>query len=48
MKKFGILKVTEEFSTDPHSDPLVRSTDPRIRIRIRIRTKMSQIRNTGL
>ena len=33
------LKVTEDFGTDPdshpdpHSDPLVRGTDPRIRIR---------------
>ncbi len=48
---FGILKVTEDFGTDPHlhpdPDPLVRDTDPRIRIRIRIRTKMSQIRNTA-
>jgi hypothetical protein len=32
---------------DPHSDPLVRGTDPRIRIRIRIRTKISRIPNTG-
>ncbi len=39
MKKkrlFCILKVTEDFGTDPdpHPDPLVRGTDPRIRIRI--------------
>jgi hypothetical protein len=26
---------------DPHRDPLVRGTDPRIRIRIGIRTKIS-------
>jgi len=25
---FGILKVTEDFSTDPYPDPLVRGTDP--------------------
>jgi hypothetical protein len=30
---------------DPHLDPLVRGTDPRIRIRIR--NKMSRIRNTA-
>jgi hypothetical protein len=29
---------------DPH--PLVKGTDPRIRVRIRIRTKMSRIPNT--
>jgi hypothetical protein len=29
---------------DPHPDPLVRGSDPRIRIQIR--TKMSRIRNT--
>jgi hypothetical protein len=34
---FCILKVTEDFVTDP--DPLVRGTDPKIRIR----TKMSWI-----
>ncbi len=49
MKKkrlFCILKVTEDFGTDPdpHPDPLIRGTDPRIRIQIR--TKMSRIRNT--
>ncbi len=49
MKKLilvAILKVTEENSNkepNPELDPLVRGTDPRIRIR----TKMSQIRNTG-
>ncbi len=32
---------------DPHPDPLVRGTDPRIRICIRIRTKTSRIHNTG-
>jgi hypothetical protein len=39
---FCILKVTEDFGTDPHQhpDPLVRDTDPRIRIRI----KMPRIR----
>ncbi len=31
---------------DPHPDPLVSVTDPRIRICIRIRTKISQIPNT--
>ncbi len=42
-----ILNVTEDFCTDP--DPLVRGTDPRIKIcmRSQIRTKMSRIRNTG-
>ncbi len=41
---FCILKVTEDFGTDPnpHPDPLVRGTDKRIRIC----TKMSRIRNT--
>jgi hypothetical protein len=29
------------------SDPLIRGMDPRIRIRIQIRTKISWIRNTG-
>jgi hypothetical protein len=40
-------KITEYFVTDPdpHLDPLVRSTDPRIRIRIRTGTKISRIRN---
>jgi hypothetical protein len=35
MKKliFCILKITEDFGTDPHLDPLVRRKDPRIRIR---------------
>jgi hypothetical protein len=33
---------------DPHSEPLVRGTDLRIWIRIRIRTKMSRIPNTGV
>jgi hypothetical protein len=33
---------------DPHPDPLVRGTDPRIRIRIHIRTQMSRIPNTGI
>jgi hypothetical protein len=32
---------------DPRPDPLVRGTDPRIRIHIRIRTKMSWIPNTA-
>jgi hypothetical protein len=40
---FCILKVSEDFGTDP----FVRGTDPRIQILIRIRTKMSRIRNTG-
>jgi hypothetical protein len=46
---FCILKVTEDFGTDPdpHQDPLARGTDPWIRIRIRICTKMSRIRNTA-
>ncbi len=30
---------------DPHSDPLVRGTDPKIRIRIR--TQMTGVRNTN-
>jgi hypothetical protein len=45
----GILKVNDENSRiriqDPDPDPLVRSMDPRIRIRIH--PKMSWIRNTG-
>jgi hypothetical protein len=47
---FCIPKVTEDFGTDPHPhpDPFVRSTDPRIRIDIWIRTKMSRIRNTAV
>ena len=32
-----ILEVFEDFSTDPHPDPLIRGTDPIIRIHIRIR-----------
>jgi hypothetical protein len=36
---FCILKVTDDFGTDPHPDPFVRGTDSRIRIGIRIRTK---------
>jgi hypothetical protein len=32
---FCILKVTEDIGKVPHPDPLVRGTDPRIRIRIR-------------
>jgi hypothetical protein len=32
---------------DPHPDPLVRGTDPTIRIRIRSRTKISRIANNG-
>jgi hypothetical protein len=44
----GILKVNDEISRiriqDPNPDPLVRGMDPRIRIRIH--TKMSWIRNT--
>jgi hypothetical protein len=32
---FCILKVTEDFGTDPHPEPSVRGTDRRIRIRIR-------------
>ncbi len=40
----GVLKVNDENSRfqDPDPDPLVRGTD----MRIRIRTKMSRIRNT--
>ncbi len=45
----GILKVNDENSRiriqDPDPDPLVRSMDPRIRIRIH--PKMSWIRNTA-
>jgi hypothetical protein len=37
----GVLKVTDEKEQDPDLDPLVRGTDLRIRI------KMSHIRNTG-
>jgi hypothetical protein len=44
MDFFCILKYTEDLGTDPHPDPLVRGADPRIRIR----TKMSQIRNTAV
>ncbi len=55
---FGIFKINEEMESDPDSDseldpdpepdsdPLVRGTDPEIRIRIR--TKMSWIPNTGV
>ncbi len=32
---------------DPEPDPSVKGTDPRIRIRIQIHTKMSWIQNTG-
>ena len=41
---FYILKVTEDFGTDPdpHPDPIVRGTDPDPRIR----NKISRIRNT--
>ncbi len=43
------MKVNDENSSiriqDPDPDPLVRGMDPRIRIRIH--TKMSWIRNTG-
>jgi hypothetical protein len=45
MKKY--IEVTEDFGTDPRPDPLVRGTDPRIRIPVRIPTKISRIRNTG-
>jgi hypothetical protein len=52
---FCILKVTEDFGIDTdvgpfpdrHKDPLVRGTDPRIRIRFRIRIRMLRIRNTA-
>jgi hypothetical protein len=42
---FGILRVTEERESDPEldPDPLIRGTN----LRIRIRTKMSKIPNTG-
>ncbi len=40
MKK--LIFCTEDFGTDP--DPLVRGMNPRIRIRIRIRSKFSRIR----
>jgi hypothetical protein len=40
---FCILKVTEDFDTDPHPYPLVIGTDPRIRIS----TKMLRFHNTG-
>jgi hypothetical protein len=43
---FCILIATEDFGMDPHPNPLVIGTDPRIQIRIRIYTKMSRIRNT--
>jgi hypothetical protein len=49
MKKMYFLHpVTEDFDTDLFPDPLLRGTDPMIWIRIRIRTKMSRIRNTDL
>jgi hypothetical protein len=32
---------------NPHRDPLVRGTDPKIQNRIRIRTNMSRIPNTA-
>ena len=32
---------------DPEPDPVAQGTDPRVSIRIRIRTKMPRIRNTG-
>ncbi len=40
----------EELDPDPELDldPLVRGTDPGIRIQIRIRTKMARIPNTDL
>jgi hypothetical protein len=45
----GLLKVNDEKWQDsdpnPDLDPLVRGMDPRIRIRIH--TKMSWVRNTG-
>jgi hypothetical protein len=48
----GTLKVYDENSRiriqDPDLDPLVRGMDPRIQSRIRIHTKMSWIRNTGI
>jgi hypothetical protein len=40
-----IFKVTEDKELDP--DPLIRGTDPEIRIQIQIRVKMSRIPNTG-
>ncbi len=40
---FFILKINEELDPDPETDPLVRGTDPGIRIR----TKMSRNPNTG-
>jgi hypothetical protein len=43
---FGILKINEERSPELDPYPLIRGTDPGIRIRIR--TKMSRIPNTGL
>jgi hypothetical protein len=42
----SVPKVTDERKEqDPEPDPLVKGTDPRIRIRIR--TKMSRIQNIG-
>jgi hypothetical protein len=52
MKKkfFCILTVMEDIGTDPHPhpDPFVRGTYLRIRIGIRIRTKISRIRNPAV
>jgi hypothetical protein len=47
MKKyiFCILKVTEDFGTDPHPDPFFSGMDPRICILNC--TKMSRIRNNA-
>jgi hypothetical protein len=41
------IRVENQSSGVPDPDPLVKGTDPRIRISIRIRTKMSRIRNTA-
>jgi hypothetical protein len=43
------LKIAYENNriADPNPEPLARGMDPRIRICIRIRTKISWIRNTG-
>jgi hypothetical protein len=45
-----IITVMDDFGTDPHPhpDPFVRGTYPRIRIEIRIRTKISRNRNTAV
>jgi hypothetical protein len=45
MKKGFGTGVDPDLEPDPEPDPLVRGTDPGIRIRIR--TKMSRIPNTG-